>query len=624
MSLTPFKEMTRWMHCGQSGLVLTSVEPEDFVTELTATALRSQQQEMRADRIDLFLFDDVDGLVNAMGVPVMDEEEKPKNDNAALLRGGSAQKPIAKKLNVYEVLGMALGSARNIVARINEDEKYANEIGMATFFIRNFDHRLFPHGAGGPPDPQLLELTQKLLRIGPQARVFLIMQTATGFELPVELIEHCQFIDHGLPDTDERAASVHSNFGLPLTPALAQATSGLSRGKTIQFVSRALADKGTPIDAGIVFKHKASHLSRASKLQVWSPEFDQTCKLWPTPEAGLGDAIDVQLLQQETQADGAIRVKIGFIQDKVQQEKWLEVMPVDTFNALYRPDRNFYSFKSIVGLEGLKKFLKNGVRPDVPLRSKLKHVLMLGVPGTGKTMTQQCCSGEFGMPLSSMSAASLYSKWLGETDKILDRMLSTVSMIGGILAIDEFQRFLPQGGSNGEAGGVENRMLGTLLTWFNDQRSNLVLSAANNISKLPDEVTRSGRCDAIIFVGFPGDEAKEAAWKMYLKRHELDKDQARPDAEFWTPADISSCCRLAELQRTSIVEASKWVVPSYEKSREQMDSLMEWAESSGCICAESGERFRTAKTGGAVAAASTPSSTRRRQVRTTKGDDSKQ
>jgi SpoVK/Ycf46/Vps4 family AAA+-type ATPase len=225
---------------------------------------------------------------------------------------------------------------------------------------------------------------------------------------------------------------------------------------------------------------------------------------------------------------------------------------------------------------------------------------MLGVPGTGKSMTMKCCSGEFCLPLSSMQASNLYSKWVGDTDKILANMLRTVEEIGGILGIDEFQRFLPQGGS-GESGGLENRMLGTLLTWFNDQKSTVILSAANNIANLPDEITRSGRVDALFFVGFPGSEAKSHAWEMYMQRHDL-ADQELPTDQYWTPADIASCCRLAEMQRVDIKTASKWITPSYEKNKEQMDNLLEWAEAAGCICAETGDRFKAKDAIAAVAA----------------------
>jgi hypothetical protein len=351
-------------------------------------------------------------------------------------------------------------------------------------------------------------------------------------------------------------------------------------------------------------------------------------KLWPLPALEeLQQATDVTMIQEETSATnkqlaaGEVRARIRYVQSGMSKrvERWLDPMPKDEFENNYRPERDFFSLKSVVGLTGLKQFLVAGFRAGVPDRAKMKHVLMLGVPGTGKSFMMQCCSGEFSTPLSSMQASNLYSKWLGDTDKSLATMLRTVEVIGGILAIDEFQRFLPQGGG-AESGGVESRLLSTLLTWFNNQTSNLILSAANNISNLPDEITRSGRVDALMFVGFPGRAAKDAAWEMYMKRHELAKQQLPLD-NYWVPADIMSCCRLAELQRVSIQHASRWITPSFEKNQKQMDELMRWAESAGCICAESGERFKHSDNQPSAASSSPSKSVRKiRTERTTRSD----
>jgi hypothetical protein len=57
------------------------------------------------------------------------------------------------------------------------------------------------------------------------------------------------------------------------------------------------------------------------------------------------------------------------------------------------------------------------------------------------------------------------------------------------------------------------------------------------------------------------------------------------------------------MQRVNLVEASKWITPSYEKNKEQMDNLLKWAESAGCICAETGQRFKHDKRQGVTALA---------------------
>jgi hypothetical protein len=573
------KTILKYLASGQAGICVTSVEPEDVHNELLGYALEHARTP-GPEGIILISWDAVDGLTDIQGHVVKLDE--------GLVIG---------KTSLYSSLDYAISNARNRIALEQEGiapENMADDmVKKLVLIVRNYDRHLFPNGmASGQVDPLILAQTQKLIAEGQNARVFLIAQTTPDFELPYELVEHFEVLQHNLPDEDERKELLHAlDEESNVEATTIEAIAGLSRAKIQQYGAESLAEKGV-FDPPFLFHKKAMHLSRSSKLDVWSPAFQQAIKLWPEETVEeLRDAVDVTLLSEEYPSQQELRARISFTQGGKKVDRWLDPMPAEDFNKLYRPERNFYTFDSIIGLTGLKSYLKNGFSPEVPDRSKLRHVLMLGVPGTGKSMTMKCCSGEFRLPLSSMQASNLYSKWVGDTDKILANMLRTVEEIGGILAIDEFQRFLPQGGSSGEAGGLENRMLGTLLTWFNDQNSTVILSAANNIANLPDEITRSGRVDALFFVGFPGSDAKNHAWEMYMARHDL-QPQELPKDQFWTPADIAACCRLAEMQRVPVATAAKWVTPSYDKNKEQMDNLLGWAEAAGCICAETGERFQ--------------------------------
>jgi hypothetical protein len=587
------KSIKNYFASAQSGMVLTSVEPEECFEELCEAVRLAADTE---EPIDLYFWDVADGLTDHTGTSiVLGQGDTSDADLASLgISGGQVQ-----KMGIHDTLEQVLMTARDRNYRAEIGEATAEDQSIRCLVIRNFDRFLCPTGQSSQVDPVVMTYVQKIIKDGQGSNTFVIMQTTPGFELPDELVAHCEFVNHELPSSDERRKILTDDLDVEeshVTDAVLSATAGLSRAKTTQYAAESLAAY-SDLNPLAIFDKKAKHLSRSSKLDVWSPEFVSQIRLWPDASVeSMRDATDVMMLEEETRVQnpdlnvGEVRARVRYLTNGEHVEKWLDPMDRELFDSTYRPERDFYSLKSVVGLQGLKTFLRNGFRPDVPDRARMKHVLMLGVPGTGKSFMMQCCSGEFRTPLSSMQASNLYSKWLGDTDKILARMLSTVEMIGGILAIDEFQRFLPQGGSGGESGGVENRLLGTLLTWFNNQQSNLVLSAANNISNLPDEITRSGRVDALMFVGFPGRAAKDAAWQMYLKRHEL-AEQSLPSDDHWTPADIMSCCRLAELQQCSVKEASRWITPSYEKNQKQMDELMDWAEGAGCICAETGERF---------------------------------
>jgi hypothetical protein len=579
--------ISKYLASGQAGLWITSAEPDDVYVELLSHAVENREVD-GVNGITLLCWDAVDGLIDIQGQTVKLSEDEFGQQKATL----------------YAAMDFAINAARVRINLEQENQLTSENEKKLVIFIKNFDRWLFPNGqSSGQVDSFLLSQVQKLIGEGQNARVYLLAQSAPDVELPPELVEHFEVLAHNLPDNDERQSLLSDlDTETSVTPSAISATAGLSRTKLKQYGAEALAEKGA-FDPQFLFGKKAKHLARSSKLDVWSPDFQTNIKLWADPAKveEFRDAIDMTLIAEEHVSHEEIRAKISYVQDDKKVEKWLDPMLRTEFDKLYRPERNFYTFDSVIGLNGLKSFLTNGFRDNVPSRSKLKHVLMLGVPGTGKSMTMKCCAGQFNLPLSTMQAANLYSKWVGETDKLLAGMLRTVEEIGGILAIDEFQRFLPSG-SSGEAGGLENRMLGTLLTWFNDQNSCVILSAANNIANLPDEVTRSGRVDALFFVGFPSSEAKNHAWEMYMERHNL-PNQSLPKDDYWTPADISACCRLAEMQRVNLVEASKWITPSYEKNKEQMDNLLKWAESAGCICAETGQRFKHDKRQGVTALA---------------------
>lgn len=579
------KQIVRLAKTGQGGIVLTTVEPEQCIMDLRKSVASNE-------KIDLYTWGMADGLISKTGVPTSLESET-KSANSSLFSTGNAGGGAWKRCNLPDLLDWVL--ARINKERSKRGETDPKEQTVFTVLIRNADHFVDNKST----NVLVLSQLQQIMAHGSGYGISVILQAAPGFTLPVELAEYCEVVEHELPSEDARREILSFNIpGIEIAPAVLAATAGLSGIKAVQFAAEACDIKNGTIRPDEVFRKKALFLGQSAKLDIWSPQFQAEIKLYPAPQVDdLADATEVVLVEEQRAPyypeipEGKVKARIRYMSrtDGSRHSRWLEPMSQEAFDTLYRPNRNEYSFDAVVGLQGVKDILTNAMRPGVPDRARLRHLLLLGVPGVGKSMLQKCSSGQFNMPLTSMQSANLYSKWLGDTDKALYWMLKTVSQIGGIFGIDEFQRFLPQG--NNSENGTENRVLGTLLTWLNDQNTNLVLSAANNVSQLPDEVTRSGRVDALIFVGFPSREAKDAAWQLYRTRHELPAEYRNPDDDRWTPADIQSCCRLAEMQGVTLERAARWVIPSYHKNPEQMDALMQWASKAGCICAETGEPF---------------------------------
>ena len=585
---------------GEGCVVVETEESEDVIEEIRGGVWAiNKVAEEKKDQIYVAFHDTVRGLQDIDGdiLSAVVANEANADELAAL--GMTAGEPEA--CSAFDAIKMFLDLADDRKRAAENGEHDPSHDVRQVLVLRNFDRELMPQGNQNI-NSRLLMAVQHLITVGRAYGVMVVLLVGTGAELPAEIREHVAVIFHDLPENDERQAIVEDlvdGMGLEKDEdAIVRtviATSGLSRAWTERAVSDGL-NRYRSLDTGAIWRMKAEYLGKQGLLKLWTPEFQKEVKLWPAPDSGFEDFSDVTMLREETHQQNRevpadnIRARLRYSDSEVIKEHWLDPMPTGEFEAKFRPERDFFSFKSVIGLNGLKHFLQRGNRAGIPDRAKMKGVLLVGVPGTGKSFIMKCAAGELGMPLSEMSAANLYSKWLGETDKNLRKMLSTVEQIGGILGIDEYQRFMPTGNNESE-GRTSQSVAGGMLTWQNDQNSVLVLAAANDVSAIPPEFTRSGRFDTTYFVGFPSRESKDAAWEMYISRHELD-EQKLPKDDYWTPADIEVCCKMSEQQGISLREAAKYIKITYSGTgKAVLDKLMDWAEDAGCVDAETNELF---------------------------------
>ena len=129
-------------------------------------------------------------------------------------------------------------------------------------------------------------------------------------------------------------------------------------------------------------------------------------------------------------------------------------------------------------------------------------------------------------------------------------------------------------------------MMGSLLSWLNDHESDVfVVATSNDVSKLPPEMSRAERFDAVFFLDLPGRREKEAIWSLYAGSFGLDPEQPRPDDRDWTGAEVKACCRLSALLDVSLVEAAQNVVPVAVTAGESVERLRNWA-SGRCLSAD--------------------------------------
>lgn len=136
--------------------------------------------------------------------------------------------------------------------------------------------------------------------------------------------------------------------------------------------------------------------------------------------------------------------------------------------------------------------------------SPRRKLLLVGPPGTGKTMTASALAGELGVPLFSVRLDSLITKFMGETAAKLRQIFDAISNVRGIYFFDEFDAIGAQRGQTNDVGEIR-RVLNSFLQMLEHDNSNSVIIAATNHPEALDYALFR-RFDDMIQYGLPNDE----------------------------------------------------------------------------------------------------------------------
>ena len=292
-------------------------------------------------------------------------------------------------------------------------------------------------------------------------------------------------------------------------------------------------------------------------------------------------------------------VRLGRIEPDAIWELKAGMLKKSGLMQLYHGEEDF---KSLGGLENLKAFTKRCLlqpNRDNPLK-RPRGVLLLGVPGTGKSAFAKSLGRETGRPTLVLDIGALMGSLVGQTEANIRSALQIAdAMSPCILFIDELEKALSGAAGSGQSdSGVSSRLFGTLLSWMNDHTSDVYLIATcNDISKMPPELTRAERFDGIVFLDLPSREQKDAIWQQYISTFELDSEQALPNDEHWTGAEVRACCRLSALLDAPLKQSATNVVPVATTASESVERLRSWANGR-CLDAEKGGIYQHRKNSG--------------------------
>ena len=222
------------------------------------------------------------------------------------------------------------------------------------------------------------------------------------------------------------------------------------------------------------------------------------------------------------------------------------------------------TFKDVAGLEGAKEeiqeivdFLKNPKKYTV-LGGKIpKGALLVGSPGTGKTLLAKAVAGEAKVPFFSLSGSDFVEMFVGVgASRVRDLFKQAKDKSPSIIFIDEIDAIGRARGKNNFTGSNDERenTLNQLLTemdGFGTNTNVIVLAATNRADVLDKALMRAGRFDRQIYVDLPDLNERREIFKVHLKPLKsvktLDVEFLAKQTPGFSGADIANVCNEAAL-----------------------------------------------------------------------------
>lgn len=198
---------------------------------------------------------------------------------------------------------------------------------------------------------------------------------------------------------------------------------------------------------------------------------------------------------------------------------------------------------NIGGVENLKDWLKKrkssfsiqAANYGLPTP---RGLLLVGIQGTGKSLTAKAIATEWQLPLLKLDVGKLFGGIVGESESRLRQMIEVSETLAPcILWIDEIDKAFSINESTGDSG-TSNRVLATFISWLSEKTKPVfVVATANNVDLLPLEIIRKGRFDEIFFLDLPQHQEREQIFQIHIK-------EFRPKT--WTSFDYKKLAELSE------------------------------------------------------------------------------
>lgn len=218
-----------------------------------------------------------------------------------------------------------------------------------------------------------------------------------------------------------------------------------------------------------------------------------------------------------------------------------------------------------------------------------RGLMLVGIPGCGKTLLSLAIASELGLPLISMDVGNLMDKYVGESESNMReaiKMLESVSP--SVLVLDEIEKGFSSGDMDG---GASRRVFGTFIKWLNDRQSPIyVVATANQVQSLPAEFSRKGRFDEIYGLALPNSKERQEIFRIHLSKRNrkpgnFEVTKLAEATNSYTGADIEQVIKLGlkiafaedkELGTEHLEKCIPEIIPLSQSEGNRIAEITQW------------------------------------------------
>jgi ATP-dependent 26S proteasome regulatory subunit len=264
-------------------------------------------------------------------------------------------------------------------------------------------------------------------------------------------------------------------------------------------------------------------------------------------------------------------------------------------------------FSDIGGLETLKNWL---TKRKLAFHNKAKDfglpvpkgILLIGVPGCGKSLTAKAVGSLWQMPLLRLDVGKVFSSLVGSSEENIRRAIRTAEAVApSILWLDELEKGFSGAKSSHESdAGTTARVFASFITWLQEKTTPVfVIATANDVTMLPPELLRKGRFDEIFFVDLPNPNERKDIFKIHIERinrrskikrdiNSFDLEKLVESTQQFSGAEIEQALVSAlfdafeanlDLATDGLIKSVREIIPLSYTMKERIDEMREWANS---------------------------------------------